>query len=69
MEIASAVKLQFKDANVTVVEGQKAPLAHVLGTEIGTVLQNLSEKNGVKVITNAKVKNIENLGEKSLVNL
>ena len=42
MEIASAVKLQFKDANVTVVEGQKAPLSHVLGAEIGTVLQNLS---------------------------
>jgi NADH dehydrogenase FAD-containing subunit len=31
MEIASAVKLQFKDANVTVVEGQQAPLSHVLG--------------------------------------
>ena len=58
MEIASAVKLQFKDANVTVVEGQKAPLSHVLGAEIGTVLQNLSEKNGVKVITNAKVRNV-----------
>lgn len=32
-------------------------------------MQNLSEKNGVKIITNATVKSIENLGNSSLVNL
>jgi 3-phenylpropionate/trans-cinnamate dioxygenase ferredoxin reductase subunit len=59
MEIASAIKMQFKGANVTVVEGQSAPMTQALGEKIGTVMQRLSEKNGVKVITNAKIRNIE----------
>lgn len=58
METASAIKLAFKDANVTVLEGQNAPLTHVLGEKVGTVLQRLSEKNGVKIITNAKISSI-----------
>ena len=59
MEIASAVRLTLKDLNVTVIEGQSTPLKHVLGDKIGKVLQKLSEKNGVKVITNARVKRVE----------
>ena len=55
MEIASSIRAGLKDLNVTVVEGQATPLAHVLGDKVGKVLQNLSEKNGVNVITNAKV--------------
>jgi NADPH-dependent 2,4-dienoyl-CoA reductase/sulfur reductase-like enzyme len=55
MELASAVKLGYKEANVTVIESQAVPLTHVLGDRVGKVLQNLSEKNGVKIITNAKI--------------
>ncbi len=59
MEIASSIRLGMKDLNVTIVEGQSTPLKHILGDKVGTVLQKLSEKSGVKVITNAKVKGIE----------
>lgn len=69
METASAIKLAFKDANVTVLEGQNAPLTHVLGEKVGTVLQKLSEKNGVKIITNAKISSIQSEGSGSQVNL
>ena len=55
MEIASSIRAGIKDLNVTVLEGQKTPLQHVLGDKVGKVLQNLSEKNGVKVVTNAKI--------------
>jgi NADPH-dependent 2,4-dienoyl-CoA reductase/sulfur reductase-like enzyme len=58
MEMASAVKLAHKDANVTVLEANSVPLQQVLGAEVGTVLQRLSEKNGVKIITNARIKNV-----------
>ena len=69
METPSAIKLAFKDANVTVLEGQNAPLTHVLGEKVGTVLQRLSEKNGVKIITNAKISSIQSEGTGSQVNL
>lgn len=69
MEIASAVKLTHKDANVTVLEGNSTPLQQVLGTEIGGVLQKLSEKNGVKIITNARIKNVQPEGTSNVINL
>lgn len=62
MELASAIKLAHKDANVTVLEGNSAPLLPVLGSELGKVLQRLSEKNGVKVVTNARIQNVEATG-------
>jgi len=42
MEIASAIKLSIKDANITILETQTVPLQHVLGPKVGKVLQNLS---------------------------
>lgn len=59
MEIASSIRAGMKDLNVTIVEGQSTPLKHILGDTVGNVLQKLSEKSGVKVITNAKVRGIE----------
>lgn len=59
MEIASSIRLGLKDLNVTVLEGQSTPLEHVLGMKVGGVLQKLSEKNGVRIVTSAKVKKIE----------
>lgn len=58
MEIASAIKLTLKDANVTVLSNQ-IPLARVLGPKVGSVLQKLSEKNGVKVHSEVQVKEIK----------
>lgn len=70
MEIASSIRLGMKDLNVTIVEGQSTPLKHILGDKVGGVLQKLSEKSGVNVITNAKVKGIEGLeGKVSNVSL
>ena len=63
MEIASSIRAGLKDLNVTVIEGQNTPLAHVLGDKVGKVLQNLSEKNGVNIITGAKVTGIEGEGK------
>jgi apoptosis-inducing factor 3 len=65
MELASSIRAALKDLNVTVIEGQKTPLQHVLGEKVGKVLQNLSEKNGVNIITGAKVKGIEGEGKVS----
>lgn len=58
MEIASSIRLGLKDLNVTVLEGQSTPLKHILGDKVGGVLQKLSEKNGVNIVTNASVKQI-----------
>lgn len=58
MEVASSIKLAYKDYNVTVIEGQKTPLYHVLGERVGGVLQKLAEKNGVKVLTGASIKEL-----------
>jgi len=69
METASAIKMTLKDVNVTVIEGQKVPLQHVLGDKVATVLQKLSEKNGVNFITSAKVNGIEGTGHVTGVNL
>lgn len=49
-----------KEINVTILESQNVPLQHVLGDKVASVLQKLSEKNGVKIITNAKINNVSN---------
>lgn len=69
MEIASAIKMSNKDINVTILESQKVPLQHVLGEKVASVLQKLSEKNGVNIITGAKINNISNEEGKQSVNL
>ena len=69
MEIASSIRLGLKDLNVTVLEGQSTPLRHVLGDKVGKVLQNLSEKNGVKIVTNAKITEIQGSGKVEGVSL
>lgn len=58
MEIASSIRLGLKDLNVTILEGQSTPFKHILGDKVGGVLQKLSEKNGVNIVTNASVKQI-----------
>ena len=63
MEIASSIRLGLKDLNVTVLEGQSTPLKHVLGGDVGGVIQKLSEKNGVNLITNAKIGEINGSGK------
>ena len=70
MEAASAIKLQLKDAvNVTVIERASTTLEHVLGKNVGKVLEDLATKNGINVITNANVKEIksDNRNPKSVV--
>lgn len=59
MELASSIKLAHKDANITILEANNTPLEGPIGTQLGKVLQKLSEKNGVKVVTNARIKNVE----------
>lgn len=64
MEVASAVKTALKEGvNVTVLEGQKVPLQHVLGEQVGVVLKELAEKSGIKVVSGAKVQGIEGDGQ------
>ncbi len=58
-----------KEINVTILESQKVPLQHVLGEKVASVLQKLSEKNGVKIITNAKINNVSNEEGKQSVNI
>ena len=48
---------------MTVVEGQKIPMAHVFGEKVGKVLQNLSEKNGVNIVSGAKITGIKGDGK------
>lgn len=57
MEVASSIKLALKDAvNVRVITLDSAPMEHVFGKDVGNVLKDLANKNGVDVITNANVK-------------
>ena len=69
MEIASSIRAGLKDLNVTILEGQSTPLRHVLGDDIGKVLQTLSEKNGVNIVTNARINGIEGKGQVQSVKL
>lgn len=56
MEMASAIKLALKDqVNITVLEVADTPLKNILGEKVGKVLQTLSEKNGIKVQTSARI--------------
>lgn len=60
MQVASAIKLQFKEAiNVSVVDQLSVPLEHVVGKQVGGVLKKLAEKNGVNVISSANINNIK----------
>lgn len=57
MEVASAIKLQFKEnINVTVVERMETPLKHIVGKDIGGVLADLATKNGVNLVCNTGIK-------------
>lgn len=59
MEVASAIKLQFKEnLNISVIDQQSVPLQHVVGKEVGGALKKLAEKNGVSVIADASIKSI-----------
>lgn len=60
VELSSALKMELKDkVNVTLVEGAKTPFERVFGEQVGKSLQSFIEKNGVKVLTGAKVKEIK----------
>jgi NADPH-dependent 2,4-dienoyl-CoA reductase/sulfur reductase-like enzyme len=59
----------LKDKNVTVITDQKIPMQNIFGDKIGSVLANLSKKNGVNIITNAKVNGIEGEGKVTGVQL
>lgn len=63
LETASAIKASLKDqVNITIIEGQKTVLQHVLGEQVGSVLKKLAEKNGVNIITSAKIQEIKSEG-------
>ena len=60
IETASAIKLALKEnINVTILEQGKTTLEHVVGKDIGNVIQGLATKNGVNVMTSAKIKSIK----------
>lgn len=60
VELSSALKMEMKDkVNVTLVEANKVPFQRVFGEQIGQSLQKFIEKNGVKVVTEARVKEIK----------
>ena len=46
------------------MEAGKTPLQNVLGDKVGKVLQNLSEKNGINVITSANIQEISSTDRK-----
>lgn len=61
MEVASAIKMQFKEnINVTVVEKLDTPLKHIVGKDVGGVLSELAAKNGVNIVCNTGIKEIKN---------
>lgn len=63
MELASALKMALKDqVNITILEATDTPLKQVLGDKVGKVLQTLSEKNGIKVQTSARIQEIQSNG-------
>lgn len=51
--------MTLKDqVNITILESADTPLKNVLGDKVGRVLQTLSEKNGIKIHTTAKIQEI-----------
>jgi len=61
--------MALKDKKVTIITDQKTPMQNIFGDKIGSVLQKLSEKNGISIITNAKVNSIEGEGRVTSVKL
>ena len=60
IETASAIKMALKEnINVTILEQGETPLQHVVGKDVGQVIQGLAGKNGVKVMTSVRIKNIQ----------
>ena len=59
IETASAIKAALKEkVNVTVLEQANAPLAHVLGAQVGSVLSDLAHENGVNILSGVKIQSI-----------
>lgn len=56
LEVAAACRKLGID--VTIIEVMSVPLAHVVGKEVGNFLTDFHKSNGVKVITEDKVKEI-----------
>lgn len=60
LEVAAAAR--GAGADVTVVEVGPAPLARVLGTQVGEVFADLHRENGVTVMTSATVEAVDEAG-------
>jgi len=59
MEAASAIKSTLKDElSVTIINNHKVPCEAVFGMAIGQALKSLSEKNGVRFISEAKIEKL-----------
>ena len=58
LEAASIIKKTNKDANVTVLVNAKSPFFKELGDQVGSVLRQLHEQNGVKIITEVEVESV-----------
>ncbi|MFF5249594.1 NAD(P)/FAD-dependent oxidoreductase [Streptosporangium sp. NPDC000095] len=66
-EFASAARSH--GADVTVVEAQPVPLAHLLGARVGALLGGLHEANGVTLLTGTQVERFEGTGRVTGVTL
>lgn len=58
MELASFIKKENKDAEVTIVIRGKSPFEKELGDEVGNILKKLHEDNGIKFLLNLEVEEI-----------
>lgn len=58
MEAASLIKKANKAANVTVLVRGSSPFNKELGKEVGSILKTLHEENGVKIITDNEIKEV-----------
>lgn len=64
IECASAIKGELKDnINITIVDPANTPYERVLGPQVGTAIQKLSEKNGVQFRLKSGVQAIEGTGQ------
>jgi 3-phenylpropionate/trans-cinnamate dioxygenase ferredoxin reductase subunit len=60
LEVAAAAR--GAGADVTVVESGPAPLARVLGTQVGDIFADLHRENGVRVLTSATLEAVDDSG-------